>query len=26
MDAAVWCFTELLLNQPKPLRLMEMHI
>jgi hypothetical protein len=26
MDAAVWCFTELLLNQPKPLRLMDMHI
>lgn len=26
MDAAVWCFTELLLNQPKPLRLMELRI
>jgi hypothetical protein len=26
LDAAVWCFTELLLNQPKPLRLMELHI
>lgn len=26
MDALVWCYTELLLNQPKPARLMELHI
>jgi phage terminase large subunit-like protein len=26
LDAEVWCFTELLLNQPKPVRLMEINI